>query len=235
MSVGAVVQARMGSERLPGKVLMDLAGRPALDYLLERLAHADTLATVIVATSTEEADDAVAEYCERSGVRCHRGPEGDVARRLLEAAQDAGLDGFARVNGDSPLLDQALVDRGVALFGQGECDLVTNVLPRSFPRGQSVEVIRTVAFANALERLREPGDREHVTAGLYREPGGLVIENFDAGAESVGADGGDVRLVLDTAEDAQLIERVLRAMERPHWSYGWHEVLALARDQTVPR
>jgi spore coat polysaccharide biosynthesis protein SpsF len=232
VKVGAVVQARMGSTRLPGKVLMELDGRPALDYLLERLRHAQTLDTVIVATSTEPPDQAIARHCATAGVRCHRGDHDDVAARLLEAAQAAGLDALVRVNGDSPLLDQALVDRGVDLFRHGGRDLVTNVHPRSFPRGQSVEVIDCASLQAALPRL-SAHDREHVTTGLYRNSRELTIENFDAGPEGVGPDGGEIRLVLDTAQDARLIEGVLHAMTRPHWQHRWPEVLALARSQAV--
>jgi spore coat polysaccharide biosynthesis protein SpsF len=230
--IGAVVQARMGSTRLPGKMLMELDGRPALDYLLERLDHAQSLDTVMVATSTQPADDAIGCHCAAAGVRCHRGAHDDVATRLLEGAEAAGLDALVRVNGDSPLLDQALVDRGVRLFRQGGRDLVTNVHPRSFPRGQSVEVIDCAALRAALPRLSGQ-DREHVTSGLYRDPGELTIENFDAGVEGAGPDGGDTRLVLDTPEDARSIEAVLGAMRRPHWQYRWTEVLALARTQAV--
>ena len=233
MRVGAVVQARMGSTRLPGKVLMELDGRPALDYLLERLRHAQTPDAVIVATSVQPADDAIARHCAAAGVRCHRGAHDDVAARLLAGAEAAGLDALVRVNGDSPLLDQALVDRGVRLFRQGGRDLVTNVHPRSFPRGQSVEVIDCASLRGVLSRLSAQ-DREHVTAGLYRDPDGLTIENFDAGADGMGPDGGETRLVLDTPQDARSIEAVLRAMRRPHWQHGWTEVLALARAQAVP-
>ncbi len=187
---------------------------------------------MIVATSIEPADDAIAGHCAAAGVACHRGAHDDVATRLLEAAEAAGLDALVRVNGDSPLLDQALVDRGVRLFRQGGRDLVTNVHPRSFPRGQSVEVIDCAALRAALPRLSGQ-DREHVTSGLYRDPGELTIENFDAGDEGVGPDGGDTRLVLDTPEDARSIEAVLGAMRRPHWQYRWTEVLALARTQAA--
>jgi spore coat polysaccharide biosynthesis protein SpsF len=223
----------MASTRLPGKVLMELAGRPALDYLLERLHHAQTLDAVIVATSVQPADDAIAHHCAAARVPCHRGAHDDVAARLLAGAEAAGLHALVRVNGDSPLLDQALVDRGVRLFRQGGRDLVTNVHPRSFPRGQSVEVIDCASLRGVLSRLSAQ-DREHVTAGLYRDPEGLTIENFDAGADGVGPDGGETRLVLDTPQDARALEAVLRAMRRPHWQHGWTEVLALARAQAVP-
>jgi spore coat polysaccharide biosynthesis protein SpsF len=213
-------------------MLMELDGRPALEYSLERLDHAKSLDAVMVATSTQPADDAIARHCAAARVRCHRGAHDDVATRLLEAAEAAGLDALVRVNGDSPLLDQALVDRGVRLFRQGGRDLVTNVHPRSFPRGQSVEVIDCAALRAALPRLSGQ-DREHVTSGLYRDPGKLTIENFDAGNEGVGPDGGDTRLVLDTPEDARSIAAILGAMSRPPWQYRWTEVLALARTQAV--
>jgi spore coat polysaccharide biosynthesis protein SpsF len=230
--IGAFVQARVGSTRLPGKMLMELAGRPALDYLLERLDHAQPLDAVIVATSEQPADDAIARHCAAAGVPCHRGAHNDVAARLLAGAEAAALDALVRVNGDSPLLDQALVDRGVRLFRQGGRDLVTNVHPRSFPRGQSVEVIGCASLRAVLPGLSAQ-DREHVTAGLYRDPDGLTIENFGAGAESVGPNGGDTRLVLDTSDDARSIDAILRAMRQPHWQHGWIEVLALARAKAI--
>jgi spore coat polysaccharide biosynthesis protein SpsF len=233
--LGAIIQARTGSVRLPGKVVMPLEGRPALTWLLERLSHAVTLDAIIVATSVSPDDDAVAGLCGELGVSVHRGSEDEVATRLLEAAERFDLDAFVRVNGDSPLIDQALVDRGVRLFRQGGRDLVTNVFPRSYPRGQSVEVLSTASLRAALPRMTEPGDREHVTVALYREPAGLTVENFDAGADGVGPDGGPIRLVLDTPADAGTIERILHAMQRPHWQYSWREVLELASAQTEVR
>jgi spore coat polysaccharide biosynthesis protein SpsF len=225
----------MGSSRLPGKVLTELAGRPALDYLLERLARAEQLEEVVVATSITAADDAIVEHCLGLDVSVHRGSEEDVVARLLEAAQHFGLDGFVRINGDSPLLDQTLIDRGVGLFRESARDLVTNVFPRSFPPGQSVEVLRTDALHAALALMTEPDDREHVTTAVYRHSAQFAVENFTAGDDGVGPDGGTVRLVLDTTEDAALIERMLQAIERPHWQYGWTELLALARQLAALR
>src|SRR5207249_4574865 len=107
-----------------------------LDWLLERLEHADTLDAVIVATSQDASDDAVAAHCAARGTDCHRGPLDDVATRVFDAARGAGLDAFVRVNADSPLLDQRLVDRGVSIMRASDACLVTNVRPRTFPPGQ---------------------------------------------------------------------------------------------------
>lgn len=221
LTVGALVQARMSSERLPDKVLRPLAGRPALGWLLERLKHADSLNRIVVATSTDASDDAVATFCAEHGVDCHRGSLDDVAGRLLEAARRFDLDAFVRISGDSPLLDQRLVDLAVALLRDGGYDLVTNVAPRTFPPGQSVEVLRTEAFRQLVETLRPGDEREHVTVGLYRRPGKLRIHNFTTSRQA-GRPGGS--MALDTEADARRLDALLSGLERAHWRYTWQEL-----------
>lgn len=216
----------MSSRRLPGKVLRPLAGRPTLGYLLERLARCEQVDRVIVATSTEPSDDPVAAYCEAAGALVHRGPLEHVAARFGEAVERFGLDAFVRVTADSPLLDQRLVDRGVALYRDGDFDVVTNVFPRStFPSGQSLEVVRADAFAHALATMDDPYEREHVTPYFYRRPEEFRIHNFLAEQDDSSLD-----VSLDTEEDARLIEAVLGRMQRPHWSYSSAEITALARE-----
>jgi spore coat polysaccharide biosynthesis protein SpsF len=223
MTVGAVVQARMGSTRLPGKVLGELGGRAALSWLLERLGRASELNAVVVATSEQAADDPVAELCARLGSPVHRGPLADVAARVLGAAEAHALDALVRVNGDSPLLDQRLVDRGVVLLRESGADLVSNVQPRSFPPGQSVEVLRTAALRLAVARMEQPGDREHVTPWLYRHPGEVRIVRFAQDPPVT-----EPSLTLDEPADRVRLEGILARMERPHWEYRWDEIVALA-------
>jgi spore coat polysaccharide biosynthesis protein SpsF (cytidylyltransferase family) len=200
--IGAVVQARMYSQRLPGKVLMELGDRPALAQLLDRLERARELDGIVVATSNEPDDDAVAAFCAERGTRCHRGPLDDVARRMADAAGD--WEAFVRVNGDSPLLDPALVDHGVRLYrASGDVDLVSNVWPRrSFPRGQSVEVVRTAVLRAALDELDADG-REHVTLRLYDRSGVRVL---GFAAEH---DASDRSLALDTPQDAERLRELV--------------------------
>jgi spore coat polysaccharide biosynthesis protein SpsF len=206
----------MASQRLPGKVLMPLAGRPAIDWLIERLEHAGELDAVVVATSDDASDDPLAEHCAARGTACHRGPLDDVAARILGAAEAQSLDAIARVNGDSPLLDQRLVDRGVALLRETGADLVTNVRPRSFPPGQSIEAFTTEALRRSLGTQRDADDREHVTGPLYR--GGFVIERF-----AIDPPRTTPAVTLDTAEDRARLEAILASLERPHWEYGWED------------
>jgi spore coat polysaccharide biosynthesis protein SpsF len=224
--IAVVAQARMSSRRLPGKVLRPLAGTPALQYLLERLERCEQVDRVIVATSAEPSDDPVAAFCEAAGATVHRGPLEHVAARFGEVADRFGLDAFVRVTADSPLLDQALVDHGAALYRKGEFDIVTNVYPRStFPSGQSLEVVRAQALRDALAHMDDPYEREHVTPYFYRRPDEFRIHNFVAGS-----DDSDLDVSLDTADDARLIETVLERMDRPHWTYSSADVTALARE-----
>jgi spore coat polysaccharide biosynthesis protein SpsF len=219
--IAAILQARMSSRRLPGKVLRPLNGKPTLQYIVERLEHCGQLDGFLIATSVEPDDDAIAEFCAEHGVDCHRGPLEDVALRFVEASRERGLDAFARLTGDSPLLDQGVVDRAVELFRSGDFDLVTNVFPRSFPRGQSVEVVRTASFPE----LSDPLDREHVTRHFYEHEHGFRIQNLERTR-----DASDLQLALDTEEDAAVIERILSSMERPHWEYDSDAIVALHRE-----
>jgi spore coat polysaccharide biosynthesis protein SpsF (cytidylyltransferase family) len=221
---GAIVQARTSSSRLPGKVLREVAGKPLLQYLLERLANASLSRPVVVATSSDASDDDLAAFCDAFGVDCHRGPLDDVAQRMLEAAETRGLDAFVRVSGDSPLLDSALVDRAVELLRAGENDLVTNVHPRTFPHGQSVEALRTSAFRRMCSALTEPHDREHVTRYIYRHADEFRIASF-----THDPDISALQLAVDTPEDLARFESILSSMTRPHWRYDLDGVVALAR------
>src|SRR5262249_58928814 len=127
------------STRLPDKVLRTVNAKPLVEYVLERLERASSIDVVVVATSNDASDDALASFCEAARVDCHRGSLNDVGGRILDAARSRDADVFVRISADSPLLDQALVDRAVALLEETGCDLATNVYPtRTFPHDQSV-------------------------------------------------------------------------------------------------
>lgn len=214
--VVAVVQARLSSRRLPGKILKLLAGRPSLDYLLDSLRQCACLADIVLATSDDQSDDATAAYAAARGLRCHRGSLDDVALRLLEAAHSTGADAFVRVNGDSPLLDPKLVDEAVHLFAAGGADIVSNVHPRSFPKGQSVEVISAQAMRRAVDAMSTAHDREHVTPYFYARDHEFVIRSFSAGTPRP-----EVQLSIDSPEDFARCEAILASLGAPPWEAGW--------------
>lgn len=224
----AIVQARMGSRRLPGKVLREVAGKPILQYLLENLQRARRLASVVVATSTSAGDMPIVELCERLGVDVFRGDQANVARRFLDLIESRATKAFVRISGDSPLLDPRLVDRAVGHFGTGDFDMVTNLRPRSYPRGQSVEVIKSEAFRDAYGAMSHREHFEHVTRWFYEHEDQVKIVNLAAKR-----DWSDIRLVVDTAEDLHTIARIVKRMERPHWQYELSEIIEIYKSVNV--
>ncbi len=222
MNIGVILQARLSSQRLPGKVLREINGKPLLAYTLERLAHCQSVSRIIVATSYDASDDALEQFCLASGVSCFRGSLNDVAGRFVAAVTQHALDACVRVNGDSPLIDQHLIDQGVAVFGGGDFDLVTNVFPRSYPKGMSVEVIRVTALHRAYSLMTAEADREHVTRYFYQHPELFRLQNF-----SFYKNCGDQQLSVDTTADLRLFESLIATMDKPHWQYDVEDLLNL--------
>ncbi len=184
---------------------------------------------LVLAPSDATDDYAVADLGKHLGVRVERGSLDDVVSRFLGAAQRCGVASFVRVSGDSPLLDPALVDRAVDLFEEQPVDLVTNVFPRSFPKGQSVEVVAVEALERAAAASTDPADREHVTRHLYRHSDRFRIRNFAHDRNE-----GDMQLSVDTGDDFELFSAMVAQMTRPHWDYGVNELIELRRAMTSP-
>ena len=221
MNTDVIVQARMSSQRLPNKVLTMVNGKPLLQYLLERLTHCSSIDQIVVATSEDKSDDPIAVFCHEYGVLCYRGPLQNVAKRFYMALEKFNLDAFVRVCCDSPMLDQKLIDQGVKLFN-GEYDIVTNISPRSYPVGQSVEVIRTSTFEKVYEKMSRPDHFEHVTKYFYENSDEFRIKNF-----SNDKDISSYRLVVDTTEDLKRIEKIIGSMTRPHTEYSFDDFIEL--------
>jgi len=226
MRTGVIIQARMSSERFPGKVLYEVRGKPLLEYLLERLEHCRYCDAIVVATSVEESDDDIKRFCDGRGVNCYRGSLENVAGRVNDAAVEYSFDGFVRICADSPLLDHRLVDRSIKIFTEGQFDLVTNVLERTFPKGQSVEVLDRGAFERSIKLMNEPLDREHVTRYFYSRQDEFKIFNL-----SNNIDYGWLQLAIDSPDDIELFGSILGVMDKPHWQYDldgilklWHQV-----------
>jgi spore coat polysaccharide biosynthesis protein SpsF len=216
-----IIQARFSSVRFPGKVLRPLAGRPMLALLLDRLRLAKRAGGVIVATSTAVEDDSIARFCADTGVQCFRGPLDDVAERLAQAAEGLGAEAFVRINGDSPLISPAVVDAVIELYESQDVDLATNVQTRSFPKGQSVEVIRVEALRRA-QKVMQAGEAEHVTPAFYRRAADFRIVNLASGH-----DWATIQMSVDTPEDFALAEKMVNAMGAPTAVLAIDDLVAL--------
>ena len=208
---GIISQVRMGSTRLPGKVLLPAAGRPLLDYHVARLAASGL--PVLLATTTEPADDVLAAYAEAHALPCHRGSETDVLARYFETAQKYDLDVVVRVTSDCPLVDGELIGAAVARYLAENNPLVyrSNAVVRTFPRGLDFEIFSMQMLAEAHAHATLPYEREHVTPYLKTNPAtaGRVQYRNEVWP---GGDFSRFRITLDTAEDYA----VLRALIEQH-------------------
>jgi spore coat polysaccharide biosynthesis protein SpsF len=200
----AVITARCSSRRLPGKVLRSVQARPMLAHTLERLRSVKRIDEVVIATSVDRSDDAVAEFAAESGAVCWRGSLEDVLGRIHEAADAHDADAVIRISGDSPLIDPVIVSTAIALFTEGQAELVTNVFPRTFPKGQSVEILSRTALKRLAAEATEGTDREHVTLYAYAHPERFIITNFSAACPRP-----ELQLSVDTEADMELANKLM--------------------------
>lgn len=211
--IAAIIQARMGSSRLPGKVMLDLMGEPDLWRVVERARKA-AVDTVIVATTTNPEDDTIEEWCEKRGVQVYRGSSEDVIARYRGAAEKVRATIIVRITSDCPLIDPATINRCIEYFQKENVDYASNCSngPRTFPRGLDVEVFSYDALVKADTEAKEKNDREHVTPYIWGNTNGTfaVAPALQASPEYKR----DYRLTLDYPEDYELLNIVYRALFR---------------------
>jgi len=222
--IAAFVQARMTSTRLPGKVLAEVGGKPILQYILERLQQVRQLDQIVVLTSREPSDYPIADFCVNRGFPCFCGDLQNVAKRFCDAMNHYAVDAFVRICADSPLIDPALIERAISVFVDGQYDLVTNLFPRTFPQGQSVEVIRANSFRSTMPQIQKPEHCEHVTKYFYDHYSQFSIFNMESPT-----DYSHMKLTIDTSTDLKTFSRILDGLDRPHWEYGLAEILEMDR------
>jgi len=222
MRINAVIQARAGSTRLPGKVLEDLGGRPVLEWVVRAARAATRVDEVIVATSTLVGDDAVADLAHCLGVMLVRGSEDDVLSRFVAALDAHPADALVRLTADCPLLDPTLIDAVAGAWAAAPThDYVSTVLVRCLPRGLDVELVSAQALRD-VDRMATGHDRVHVTSALYADPrtyrllGLCVTPRAD-----------DLRVTLDTAEDLVLLRALVAVL--PDSPPAWRDVVDTLR------
>jgi len=221
----AIIQARMSSTRLPGKVLLDLAGEPMLARVVERTRRARTIERVIVATTVEPEDEPIVALCHSRGWNVFRGSRDDVLDRYYQAAVAGGADPIVRITSDCPVIDPAIIDRVVERLSGGDggrVDYASNINPtRTFPRGLDVEVFTFAALSAASREATDPSCREHVTPFFYRHPERFHIELV----ESEWPESANHRWSVDTPEDYELMRQIYGHFGNNE--FGWLDVLKL--------
>jgi spore coat polysaccharide biosynthesis protein SpsF len=223
--VVAIIQARMSSTRLPGKVLLDLGGRPVLDRMIERVKQAKAVSETVVATTTDPSDDPIVTLCEQLGTPVFRGSLPDVLDRYYQCARQFKAEIVVRLTGDCPLIDPELIDEVIFGLFDPPSDFSCNRLPppfsRSYPIGLDVEACTFAAMETAWLAATEKHDREHVMPYLYEVPGRFKVTQVQNEV-----DYGTMRWTLDTPEDLALLKEVIRRLGGRN-DFTWVEVLEL--------
>lgn len=229
----AIIQARMTSTRLPGKVLMDFAGKPALQHMLERVSKSRRLASICVATTANADDDPVADLCEKMSVPVFRGDEHDVLGRYVLAAERCNADPVVRLTADCPMHDAEVIDAAIAMYCAGGYDYVSNAMRRTYPDGLDVEVMSRATLERTAAEATHPFLREHVTTYIRGSRPDLPKGDFKTGDLVWEEDKSHYRWTLDTAED---LMRIRGYFERLPEGFGWRDALALsAKDEEEQR
>ena len=229
MNVVAIIQARMASSRLPGKVMLPIEGQPMLARVVNRVAESEEIDLLVVATTTDAEDEQIEALCRELGIKSFRGHPLDVLDRVYQCAHQEKADVVVRLTGDCPLIDPGIIDLTISTFLGSEppLDFVANRLPteRSYPIGLDTEVCSFSALQEVWERADQPYQREHVMPSFYApsSPYHIKILHHDP-------DYGHLRWTVDTKEDLQLVCEVYRHFA-PREDFSWLDIIKLYRDR----
>lgn len=227
MRIEIFVQARMGSTRLPGKILKQVLGKPLLLYQIERLKEVTLADCCRILTTTEKADDQIVSFCKDHGIPVFRGPEEDVLSRYHQAALEYRPDAIVRVSSDCPLIDPKVVNDIIRTYRDGfpQWEYVSNCITRTFPRGLDAEIFSFEALDKAFRLSIDKGEREHVTLHMYRHPELYRLRNV-----TNSEDLSDYRWTVDTTEDFELIKRILEHLYPRKPDFRMQDVLQLLNE-----
>ncbi len=230
----AILVARMGSHRLPGKPMRLIAGKPMLERLVERVSRAHSISQVVLATTSQREDDALADWAGRLGIGCSRGSVEDVLGRILQASEICKADPIVEILGDNPLVDPALVDAVFERYQVGDCDYVASLTSeyphapqgsRCFPRGIRVQVFSHAVLARSEQFSVEPRHREHSTSFIYEHPGLFRLGYVEARGRWEGVCRPDLNWAVNTDEDFQRVQGIFQRLLPRGIDFGLQEIL----------
>lgn len=227
LKIVAIIQARMGSARFPGKILKTINGKTLLEYQLERVKFAKTINQIIVATTIKETEEPIVQLCKKLCIDYYRGSEQDVLSRYYETAKNYHVDVIVRLTSDCPIIDPEVIDRVVSYYlsNQPSVDYVSNTLQRTFPRGLDTEVFSFQALYKAYHNAVLPRDREHVTAYFYTNPDLFRLQSIENEHNY-----GNYRWTVDTEEDFELIRLILSELYNQNNSFSLEDVIKLFKE-----
>lgn len=220
MKISAIVQARIGSTRLPGKVMMEIGGKPMLWYSVKRLQAVKSVDNVIVATTTEKRDDVIYNFCKEHNIECYRGSENDVLDRYYQTAKKIKSDIILRVTSDCPLIDPEIVEMALQEFLKNKFNYIRT--GKSWPNGVgTVEILDFKTLEYVWRNAKEPGEREHVTPYIYTHPEKFKIQVIECGKNYEG-----VVLSVDTKPQFDAVKKIIGNLGRKNENFGMEEILS---------
>ncbi len=208
--IGCIIQARMGSSRLPGKVMELVDGKnPSLYYTVNQIKNVETIEKIVIATSKNSEDDIICNYAKKNDIEYFRGSDEDVLDRYYQCAKESGIEKIVRITGDCPLIDPEIVTKVIEEFENEEYDYIQNLEPRTFPDGMDVEIFSLKILKEAWENAKLPSEREHVTAYFRNNEDRFQIKNF-----TNIKDLSHYRLTLDYKEDLELVRVIIKKIKK---------------------
>ncbi len=218
----AIIQARMTSTRLPGKVLKEVLGKPLLAYQIERVKRSKLVDEIVIATTINETDIPIVNLCDKLGIKYYRGSEEDVLSRYYEAAVIAKADIIIRLTSDCPVIDPYVIDQVINyyLISNNNYDYVSNSLVRTFPRGMDTEVFSFEALVNAYYNAKKKYEREHVTPYIYQNTDKFQIANVENKSNE-----SKYRWTVDTEEDFLLIKKIIEEQYKKNRNFTMVDIL----------
>lgn len=220
--VSAIVQARLTSTRLPGKVLMDIEGKPMLWHVVNRLKFSKKIDDIILAIPDTKENNSLEDYCKKNNLKYFRGDELNVLKRYYNTAKKYQAKTIVRITADCPLLDPEIVDMVVEKHIASGADYTSNVINKTFPKGLDVEIFQFEALEKSHKDAKDAYDREHVTSYMYKNPNIFKLQNIEASLQ-IGFP--ELRLTVDTKEDIDFVRKIYENLYRDGQIFGAKEVI----------
>lgn len=225
LKVIALLQARMSSTRLPGKVLKTILGKPMLLLQVERILRAKNIDKLILVTSTNSEDDTIVNVCKKANIACFRGSLDNVLDRMYRAAKECNPEHVVRLTADCPLADPGVIDAVISLHLQGAYDYTSNTQKRNFPDGLDVEIMKFSVLEQAWQEATFPEQKEHVTPFIRQQPGRFKLGNLEGNKDL-----SNLRWTVDTKEDFAFVSKVYEALYPNNPNFTTQDILNLSEE-----
>lgn len=226
--IGIVILSRYNSRRLPGKALLHINNKPVLLYIIERLSQVVPLSEIVIATSDESTDNPIANFAIDKNIKCYRGSLHNVAERFYNAANENNFNYIVRINGDNIFVDINLLKEMIAAAQTNQYDFLSNVKNRTYPKGMSIEILKTELFKKVLPVLNQSENyREHVTPYFYKNENNISSRYF---LNNKIPEMSGIQLALDTRNDLEKTTSIINKFDLPHWHYNLLELFKILKD-----